>query len=91
MCSNYPELVHKHPTHLYMCCSCLPCATPSYHNLLRPPLEVSTKQPTTTFFVLHWLFRQPAYLSLQHPTTGAFSLPTLSYLGDEWLWVELLF
>ena len=22
MCSNYPEQVQKHPTHLYMCCSC---------------------------------------------------------------------
>ena len=22
MCSNYHELVHNHPTHLDMCCSC---------------------------------------------------------------------
>ena len=37
------------------CSAILPCATPSYHNLLRPTLAVSTKHPTTTFFVLHWI------------------------------------
>ena len=35
--------------------SSVACATPSYHNRLRPTLDFSTKHPTTTFFVLHWI------------------------------------
>ena len=36
------------------------------------------------------LARFTPHTILPYPTTGLFSHPTLSYLGDEWLWVELL-
>ena len=47
------------------------CATPSYHNRLRPTLDFSTKQPTTTFFVAYSLPQPPT------PSPNTLFRPTL--------------